>query len=290
MDVGFVGLGGMGREMAANLVRAGHSVRVWNRSPGPVNALVAQGARPAADMADVFAADVVISMLADDAAVESVILDPELLARAAASVHVNMATVSVALARRAADLHAEHGVGYVAAPVLGRTEVAAAGNLNIMTAGDAALLDRLQPLFDAMGRRTRRVGAEPHQANTSKIAANYLIACAIESLAEACALAEAGGVAPTDLIDVITGSILPGPVYSGYGSMVAERRYEPVGFRLVLGRKDVELALTAGIETNVPMAFGGALRDVFIDALAHGDGERDWAAVAESTRRRAGLD
>lgn len=290
MDVGFVGLGGMGREMAANLVRAGHSVRVWNRSPGPVNALVAQGARPATDVADVFAADVVVSMLADDAAVESVLLVPELLANAAASVHVNMATVSVALATRAAEVHAEHGVGYVAAPVLGRTEVAAAGNLNIMTAGDPALLDRLEPLFEAMGRRTRRVGTEPHQANTAKISANYLIACAIEALSEACALAEAGGVAPADLIDVITGSILPGPVYSGYGAMVAERRYEPVGFRLVLGRKDVELALTAGIETNVPMAFGGALRDVFIDALAHGDGERDWAAVAESTRRRAGLD
>lgn len=288
MDVGFVGLGAMGRGMAANLLRAGHSVRAWNRSPGPVDELVAEGAVAAADLADVFAADVVVSMLADDSVVESLLFAPELLAGATASVHVNMATVSVALARRAVEVYAAHGIGYVAAPVLGRAEVAAGGGLNVLAAGDPVLLDRVQPLFDAMGRQTWRVGDEPDRANTTKIACNYLIACALESMAEACTLAEAGGIEPSALIDILTHTILPGPIYSGYGAMIAERRYEPAGFRLVLGRKDVELALATGAAHHVPMAFGGVLRDAFIDAVAHGDGERDWSAVAESTRRRAG--
>ncbi|GAA3475169.1 NAD(P)-dependent oxidoreductase [Nonomuraea roseola] len=289
MNVGFVGLGAMGKAMAANLVRAGHSVQVWNRSPAPVQALVAQGATAAPDLETVFANDVVISMLSDDAAVESVLLEPELLANASATVHVNMATVSVALAQRAADLHAKYGLGYLAAPVLGRSEVAAAGKLNILAAGDSTLLDHVEPLFTAMGQRTWRQGDQPHHANTIKIAGNYLVACAIESLAEACTLAEATGAQPSELIDVLTHTIFPGPVYTGYGTMVAEQRYEPAGFRLALGLKDVTLALTAGADSRVPLPFGSVLRDAFIDAIAHGDADRDWTAVADVTRRRAAL-
>lgn len=289
MTVGFVGLGAMGRAMAANLVRAGHTVQVWNRSPEPVTALVDLGATAASGLPGVFANDVVISMLADDSAVDTLLLDPGLLAQARTTVHVNMATVSVALARRAADLHAQHGIGYLAAPVLGRAEVAAAGKLNILAAGESTLLDHVEPLFAAMGQRTWRQGDQPHQANTVKIAANYLIACAIESLAEASALAEATGVRPAELIDVLTHSIFPGPVYTGYGAMVAERRYDPAGFRLALGLKDVNLALTAGADAHVPLPFGSALRDVFLDAIAHGDTDRDWAAIADVARRRAAL-
>ncbi|WP_371480528.1 NAD(P)-dependent oxidoreductase [Kitasatospora sp. NBC_00315] len=289
MSVGFVGLGAMGRGMAGSLVRAGHRVRVWNRSPEPVRELVAGGATAADGPADVFACDVVVSMLANDDAVEGLLLDPELLAAARASVHVNMATISVELAERAAALHAEHGVGYVAAPVLGRPEVAAAGELNILVAGEAALLERVSPLLTAMGRRTWHFGDRPVLANTAKISANFLLACAIESLAEACSLAEANGVRPTDLVEMLVGTLFPGPVYSGYGSMVAERRYEPAGFRLPLGLKDVNLALTAGAAANVPLPFGSVLRDAFLDALAHGDGDKDWAAVAAVSRRRAGL-
>jgi len=287
--VGFVGLGAMGRGMAANLLRAGFQVQVWNRSPEPVRALAEQGATAAADLGEIFANEVVVSMLPDDATVDAVLHDPALLAAARASVHVNMATVSLELARRATVLHAEHGVGYVAAPVLGRPPVAAAGELNILAAGPAALLDRVEPLFAAMGRRTWRLGEEPAQANTAKISSNFLLACAIESLAEACSLAEANGVRPTDLVEMLTGTLFPGPVYSGYGAMVAERRYDPAGFRLTLGLKDVNLALTAGAETHVPLPFGSVLRDAFLDAIAHGDADRDWSAVAEAARRRAGL-
>ncbi|MFE7531150.1 NAD(P)-dependent oxidoreductase [Kitasatospora sp. NPDC057542] len=287
--IGFVGLGAMGRGMAGSLLRAGHTVRVWNRSPEPVAAMVAEGAEAADSLAEVFAADTVVSMLANDTAVEQLLLDPALLAGAAATLHVNMATVSLALAERAEALHAEHGIGYVAAPVLGRPPVAAAGRLNILVAGEPGLLERAEPLFAAMGERTWHFGESPRQANTAKISTNFLIACAIESMAEACSLAEAHGVRPTDLVEMLTGTLFPGPVHTGYGAMVAERRYEPAGFRLPLGLKDVGLALEAGAARNVPLPFGSILRDAFLDALAHGDGDKDWAAVAAVARRRAGL-
>ncbi|MFD7584134.1 NAD(P)-dependent oxidoreductase [Kitasatospora sp. NPDC059811] len=287
--IGFVGLGAMGRGMAGSLLRAGHAVRVWNRSPEPVAALVAEGAEAAGTLAEVYAADTVVSMLANDEAVERLLLDPALLAGAATTLHVNMASVSVGLAECAEVLHTEHGIGYLAAPVLGRPPVAAAGRLNILTAGAPELLARAEPLFAAMGERTWHFGASPRQANTAKISTNFLLACAIESMAEACSLAEAHGVRPTDLVEMLTGTLFPGPVYSGYGAMVAERRYEPAGFRLPLGLKDVGLALEAGAARNVPLPFGGILRDAFLDALAHGDADKDWAAVAAVARRRAGL-
>ncbi|MEV7924370.1 NAD(P)-dependent oxidoreductase [Kitasatospora sp. NPDC088779] len=287
--IGFVGLGAMGRGMAGSLLRAGHAVRVWNRSPEPVAALVAEGAEAAGTLAEVYAADTVVSMLANDEAVERLLLDPALLAGAATTLHVNMASISVGLAERAEALHAEHGIGYLAAPVLGRPPVAAAGRLNILTAGAPELLARAEPLFAAMGEHTWHFGASPRQANTAKISTNFLLACAIESMAEACSLAEAHGVRPTDLVEMFTGTLFPGPVYSGYGAMVAERRYEPAGFRLPLGLKDVGLALEAGAARNVPLPFGGILRDAFLDALAHGDADKDWAAVAAVARRRAGL-
>lgn len=194
-------------------------------------ALVAQGAEAAATPAAALAGEVLVSMLADDAAVESLLLDEALLASATITVHVNMATVSPELARRAAELHQRHGIGYVAAPVLGRTDVAAAGNLNILAAGEAALLDRVAPLFTAMGRQTYRLGERPELANVAKISANFLLVSAVEALSEATALAEANGLAATDLLEVLTGTVFPGPVYTGYGAMIAARRYDPA-FRL----------------------------------------------------------
>ncbi|MGW4772933.1 NAD(P)-dependent oxidoreductase [Nocardia sp. NPDC004278] len=289
MTVGFVGLGAMGQGMAASLLRAGNRLLVWNRSPEPVAALVAQGADAAGRLADVFAAEAVVSMLADDQAVEQLLLDPELLVGAKAAVHLNMATVSIALAEQAEALHTEHGIGYVAAPVLGRPQVAAAGELNILAAGEQTALTKAAPLLSAMGRHTWHFGTRPHHANAAKISVNFLIASAIESMAEACSVAESHGVRPTDLVEMLTGTLFPGPIYAGYGAMVAERRYEPAGFRLPLGLKDVNLALTAGAATNVPLPFASVLRDAFLDALAHGDGDKDWAAVAAVTRRRAGL-
>nr|WP_234381141.1 NAD-binding protein [Streptomyces sp. NRRL F-5122] len=163
------------------------------------------------------------------------------------------------------------------------------GELNILTAGDPALLNRAEPLLAAMGRRIWNFGERPRQAIVAKISVNFLITCAIESMAEACTLAEVNGVRTTDLIEMLTGTVFPGPIYGGYGAMVAERRYEPVGFRLPLGLKDVNLALTTGAGASVPLPFGSVLRDAFLDALAHGDADKDWVAITDVSRRRAGL-
>ncbi|MFC6593952.1 NAD(P)-dependent oxidoreductase [Kitasatospora paranensis] len=289
MHVGFVGLGTMGREMARQLLSAGHRVTVWNRSPEAVRILVGDGAEAAGSLSAALAAEAVVSMLADDAAVESLLLDDDLLAAATTTVHVNMATVSPELARRAAAQHAEHGIGYVAAPVMGRSDVAAAGNLAILAAGETPVLDSVQPLFDAMGRRTFRLGERPEAANIAKIGANFMLVSAIEALSEATALAEANGLAAGDLLEVLTGTVFPGPVYAGYGAMIAERRYEPAGFRLALGLKDIGLALDAGAGARVPMPVAGVLREALLEALAHGEGERDLAALGETARRRAAL-
>ncbi|MEV7180109.1 NAD(P)-dependent oxidoreductase [Kitasatospora sp. NPDC093679] len=289
MDVGFVGLGTMGRGMVRQLLAAGHRVTVWNRSPEPVRELVAEGAAAADGPDGVWRCQAVVSMLADDAAVESVLLDEEALASAAAGLHVNMATVSPALARRAAELHARHGVAYVAAPVLGRGEVAAAGNLAILAAGPADALDRAAPLFEAMGRRTWRLGDRPEIANTAKICANFVLVSAVEAVAEATALGEASGLAAEDLLSVLTGTVFPGPVYEGYGAMIAERRYEPAGFRLDLGFKDVGLALDTAAAARVPVPLAGVLRDALLEGVAHGRGGQDLAALGETSRRRAAL-
>ncbi|EIV93756.1 NAD(P)-dependent oxidoreductase [Frankia sp. QA3] len=289
MRIGFIGLGGMGTAMARNLIAAGHTVLVWNRSPGPVTELAAAGAVPAG-IDEAFATGTVLSMLADDRAVTERLLDPAVLAAApAGALHVNLATVSTALAERAAREYAERGLRYLAAPVFGRIEAAAAGNLTIVTAGEPAAVTEVQPLFDVLGRRTWTVGEVPAHANLVKIFGNYLIACSIEAMAEATTVIEAGGLDPALFIEVLTDNLFPGPVFAGYGGMIGKRSYEPVNFRLPLGFKDVGLALTAGQERNVPLPFGGVLRDAFIDALAHGQGEQDWAAVAETARRRAGL-
>lgn len=288
MDLGFVGLGAMGRAMAANLLAAGHRVRVWNRSRPPVDELAARGAEPAGEPAEVAAADVVISMLADDAAVRDVVLGRLLPAARAGTVHVNMATVSVALARELAEAHRARGVDYVAAPVFGRPDVAAAGKLTIAAAGPAAALDRVQPLLDAVGQRTWRVGEAPYRANVVKLAGNMMLAAAIEAMAEAAALGRAHGVAPAELLGMLTGSVFANPVYANYGGLIAAGRYDPPGFRLALGLKDVRLALAAGDDAGVPLPLASLLRDALLDAVAHGDGARDLAALGAVARRRAG--
>jgi 3-hydroxyisobutyrate dehydrogenase-like beta-hydroxyacid dehydrogenase len=289
MDVAFIGLGAMGREMAASLIKAGHEVRVWNRSAGPMEDLVRKGAKAAADPRDAFRG-LVFSMLADDDAVRDIFLDRGLLDSApGGTVHVNMATISVRLARELADEHRRHGVEYVAAPVFGRPEAAAAGQLNIVAAGDAALIDRVQPLLDAMGQRTWRVGSEAGQANAVKLAGNFMIASAIETMAESAVFVERHGVAPARLLEVLTGTLFAAPVYKNYGAMIVERRYDPAAFRLILGLKDVRLLLEAGDESRMPMPFAGILRDHLLEAVARGDGDRDWAALAEVARRHAGL-
>jgi 3-hydroxyisobutyrate dehydrogenase-like beta-hydroxyacid dehydrogenase len=288
MDIGFIGLGEMGSAIVANLLKAGHRVRVWNRTPERAQRLAAAGAQVVAAPADAFAGDAVISMLADDAAVHDVFDAALLEAAPRGLVHVNMATISVALAAQLARVHAERGLHYVAAPVLGRPDAAQAAKLTIVAAGDAEAIDRVQPLFDAVGQKTWRIGALPQQANVMKLAANFMLASAVETLGEAGALLSGHGVSMRDFLDVVTGGPFPGPVYSGYGAMIAEGRYEPALFKARLGLKDVRLALAAADEVSAPMPMASVVRDSLIEAVAHGDGERDFAVLGRVAARRAG--
>jgi hypothetical protein len=288
MDIGFIGLGEMGTVMVANILKAGHSVRVWNRTPERAQALAAQGAQVVATPAAAFAGDAVFSMLADDDAIRAVI-DARLLESAPRGlIHVNMETISVALAESLAHAHAERGLNYVAAPVLGRPDVAAAAKLTIVAAGPAEAIDRVQPVFDAIGQKTWRIGSLPQQANVMKLAVNFMLASAVETLGEASALLTGHGVATQDFLDVITNSAFPGPVYQGYGKMIAEQRYEPALFKARLGLKDVRLALAAADTVSTPLPVASVVRDSLLEAVAHGDGDKDFAVLGQVAARRAG--
>jgi 3-hydroxyisobutyrate dehydrogenase-like beta-hydroxyacid dehydrogenase len=287
MDVGFIGLGAMGRAMADNLIKAGHTVRAWNRSPAPLEALVRDGARRV-EPGEAFAG-LVVSMLADDEALRQLLIRQRLLDSApAGTLHINMATISVELARFLTEEHRRRGLEYVAAPVFGRPEAAATRQLHVVAAGSDAALERAQPLLDAIGQRTWRVGSDPAQANAVKLAGNFMIASAIETMAEAMVLVERHGVEPRELLNVLTGTLFAAPVYKNYGAMIAERRYEPAAFRLKLGLKDLRLVQQAADTARTPMPYASVLRDHLLEAVALGDGDRDWAALAEVARRHAG--
>ena len=288
MKIGFIGLGSMGIAMAANLVKAGHEVTVWNRSPEPAHALA--GARAVVSPADTFGGDAVVTMLSDDAAVRSVILDSGALDRAAPGlVHVMMATISIPLVVELAERHRAAGVGYVAAPVFGRPPAAAAAQLNIVAAGEPAAVAKVQPIFDALGTKTWPLGVEPQRANAAKLAGNMMLALAIESMAEATALTESYGVSSADFLDIVTNTVFASPAYKSYGANIANNTYEPAGFKLRLGLKDVRLALDAARAQGATLPAAEVVRDAMEQGIASGLGDKDWSALAEVAQTRAGL-
>lgn len=290
MNIAFLGLGTMGLPMAANLLAANHVVHGWNRSPAPAQKLAERGGMIAQTPAEaVRDADVLISMLADDAATRATLLDMEALAALKpGAIHLNMATISVGLATELAALHRSRGVDYIAAPVLGRVNVAEAGQLNILAAGPRAALLTVQPLFDVLGQKTWVLGERPEQANAAKLAVNFMIASAIGTMGEAATLAQGHGVAKADFLELVTTTVFAAPVYKGYGQAIADERFEPAGFKLALGLKDVRLALEAAELANVPLPLASVLRDAHIESLAHGEGHLDWAALSRTAARRAG--
>ncbi|MBD9500217.1 NAD(P)-dependent oxidoreductase [Pseudomonas sp. PDM17] len=289
MKIGFLGLGGMGAAMAANLIQAGHQVVVWNRSPGAAEPLVELGAIAAATPVQAFDVELVISMLADDASTRAVLLDSGALASASAGlVHLSMATLSTAFVGELIELHREQGVEFVAAPVFGRTDVAAAGKLNILVAGPEAAIAKAQPVLDVLGQKTWPLGDDPLRAVAVKIAGNFMIASAIEAMGESSALVKTYGVAPGEFMEIMGNTLFNAPVYRNYGAQIAEQRFDPAGFRLVLGLKDVGLALSAGHEQRVPLPLASLLRDNLLEAIAHGDGERDWSALSQVALRKSG--
>lgn len=289
MKIGFIGLGQMGRGMAARLLERGHTLVVWNRSRSAAEALRESGATVAEHPEETGASEVVITMLADDAAVEAVWIATRLLERMpAGAVHLNMASVSLRMATGLTALHRERGREYVSAPVFGRPQAARDGQLDIVAAGPRGAIARCVPLFEAMGRRWFDLGETPAQANIVKIARNYLLGTIVESLGEAFALVAKSDVPPAKFLEVLTSTSLDCPAYRNYGRLILEPPAHPT-FPLTLGRKDVELALEAGRDTGVPMPAAETLHDQHVAAIAAGYGEGDWAALGNYIAACAGL-
>lgn len=287
ITLGFLGLGNMGQAIAGRLVAAGYDVVVWNRSSGAADELVASGARLASDAREALAAPVSFSMLADDPAAEAVLSAENLSGGEAGRIHVNMASISAAAADRIQAVAEAAGVGYVSSPVLGRPAVAAEGKLNLLVAGAPELCDAVAPYLEHCGVKQWRFGDTPRQANAVKVAMNFTILHALQAMAESITLVEAHGVDASDFIELMSNSLFAGPVYAGYGSMIAERRYSPPGFRMPLGLKDLGLAEELAAEQGVELPTAPILRDRFERALADAElADLDWSAVAEVTRRR----
>jgi 3-hydroxyisobutyrate dehydrogenase-like beta-hydroxyacid dehydrogenase len=291
MKVGFIGLGRMGAGMAANLLRAGHDVAVYNRSAAKTRPLVEQGARIAAHVRDACDGEAVITMLADDGAVESVVFGRDGLMEGlrAGAIHVSMSTISVALSEKLAAAHASTGQAFAAAPVFGRPEAAAAGKLFIVTAGPTAVVDRCGPLFDAMGQKTFSVGDAPQAANLVKLSGNFLIAAAIEGLGEALALVRKAGIDGRQYLDLLTSTLFTAPLYKTYGGQIADQKFEPAGFAAPLGEKDIRLTIAAAEALRVPMPLASLLRDRLLTVLARGGDALDWSAIGQLAANDAGL-
>ena len=290
MKVGFIGLGHMGIGMAANLLRGGHEVTVYNRTPGKAQGLVAQGARAAAGVADACGGDAVVTMLADDGAVEGAVFGEQgvIGSLGKGAIHVSMSTISVALSERLSAAHANAGQRFVAAPVFGRPERAVAAKLFIVAAGAPDAVDACLPLFEAMGQKTFPIGDQPKAANLVKLSGNFLIASVIEGLGEAMALVGKAGVDRRRYLDLLTSTIFTAPVYRTYGGLIAEQRFEPAEFAAPLGHKDIRLALAAAEALRVPMPFASVLHDRFLTLLAHGGEALDWSAIGQLAAKDAG--
>jgi len=290
MKVGFIGLGQMGSGMAANLLKAGHEVTVFNRTAGKMKALLEQGALPAARVADACRGDAVITMLANDDVLESVVFGAEgvISNLGKGAIHISMSTISVALSERLAVAHAEAGQRFVAAPVFGRPEAAAAAKLFIVAAGAPDAVDACKSLFDALGQKTFPFGNNPQAANLVKLSGNFLIASVIEALGEAMALVGKAGVNRGRYLDLLTSTLFNAPVYKTYGRLIAEQQYEPAGFALPLGHKDMRLTLAAAETLRVPMPLASLLHDRFLTLLAQGGERLDWSAIAQLASRDSG--
>jgi 3-hydroxyisobutyrate dehydrogenase-like beta-hydroxyacid dehydrogenase len=293
MRIGLVGLGRMGQGMAARLLSGGHELLVYNRTAGKAGELEKAGAAVASTVAAACKdREVVISMVADDAALNEVALGAggirESLPKDA--VHVSMGTHSAGAIKALAAAHAEKGQAFVAAPVLGRPDAAAAGQLVIVAAGPPAALKKCEPAFGVMGRKTVEAAATPESALAIKLANNFVLGCAIETMAEGFALVRKYGVNPQVFYDVMTEGLFAAPAYKVYGKLMVDSSYDKPGFTTRLGLKDIKLALAAAELVNVPLPSGSVVRDRLVGAIAHGDGDKDWAVLGREQARACGLE
>jgi 3-hydroxyisobutyrate dehydrogenase-like beta-hydroxyacid dehydrogenase len=291
MNLAFIGLGRMGRGMAHNLLRAGHTLTVYNRSREKAEALAADGARLANSPADASRdAEVVMTMVANDEALEQVAFGNDGIASAMKKdcIHLSHSTISTVLARRLTDEHTQRKQGYLSGPVFGRPEAAETRNLLVVVAGPGKYVDRCRPLFDAIGRQTFVVGTEPWQANVAKVCGNFMIAGVIEAFGEAYATLRKAGVDPQAFLEIMN-ALFGSQVIATYGRIIAQEQFVPAGFALQLGLKDVRLVLAAAEECAAPMPLAGLVHDHLLSALAQGQGEMDWSSMTQVVARNAGL-
>ncbi len=289
MRIAFIGAGNMGAPMARNLLRAGHDVTVYNRTRARSEPLSQDGATIADSAAEaVRGAEAVVTMLSDDHAVERSV-ESFLTALPIGAVHIGMSTISVACSRKLAAEHAAQGQFYIAAPVFGRPVAAAAAKLWIVAAGPEEQIERCRPILDSLSRGCSLTGADPWLANVVKLSGNFLIAAALESLGEAFALIRKSGVDTVQFLEIVNHALFNSPLYNGYGGAVANNQFEPAGFKMRLGFKDLRLVQDAAESAAVPMPLAGLLRDRFLAALARGEGDLDWAAIGRIASVQAGL-
>ena len=291
MKAGFIGLGNMGQPMARNLIKAGHGLLVYNRTRSRADELAGEGAVVAASAEEACTPGVVMTMLADDAAVEGTVFGNGGILKALpeGGIHVSFSTIGVALARRLAELHRQRRQDFVASPVFGRPQAAEAAKLLVVAAGPGGAVERCRSLFEAVGDRLFVLGSEAAAANALKLGGNLLIASMLEALGEAFALMRKSGIEPAQFLQIVNGSLFKSPVYENYGKILIEERFQPPGFKMGLGLKDVRLVLAAGEAVNVPLPLASLIRDHLISGIARGFGELDWSAVAKVVAADAGL-
>jgi 3-hydroxyisobutyrate dehydrogenase-like beta-hydroxyacid dehydrogenase len=291
MNIGFIGLGRMGAGMAANLLSAGYHVTVYNRTLEKAAALIVQGAQAAPSIADACKGDAVITMLANDEAVKNVAFGTDGIVAnlSAGALHISSSTISVELSQQLAMAHTKAGQHFVAAPVFGRPDVAAAGSLFVVAGGNSAAIRLATPLLDVIGRKTFIISERPGAANLVKLSGNFLIASVIEALGEALALVTKGGVDRQQYIELLTSSLFNAPVYKTYGAIIAGGKFEPAGFAAPLGHKDIDLVMTAAEDLRVPLPLADLLHNRFLTLFAHGGDQLDWSAIGRLAALDAGI-
>ncbi len=292
MKAGFIGLGHMGEAMAANLLKAGHEVTVYNRTPAKAQPLAALGGKVAAKVSEACQGDAVFTMLANDEAVSAVVFGDEgiIAGLRAGATHISCSTISVGLCEKLTIAHGEARQRFLAAPVFGRPEAAAQGQLFIVAGGEPDTVQAAQPLLDAMGQKTFVLSKVPKDASLMKLSGNFLIAVVIESLGEALALIAKAGIGKHSYLEILTSTLFNAPVYKTYGTLIANGVFEPAGFAVPLGEKDIRLALAAAEDLRVPLPLASLLRDRFLTLLAHGGDKLDWSALGSLASKDAGLD
>ena len=292
MKIAFLGLGNMGTPMARHLIRAGHEVTVWNRTHAKAEPLRADGAKVSASAGDAAKqAEVVVTMLADDRAVESAVLDAGGVVHnlAHGATHISCSTISVELSKKLAEEHGQRGQHYIAAPVFGRPDAAEAGKLFVAAAGEKSALDRVMPVLETLGQRVFVMGSKPEMANVVKVSGNFLIAAVIESLAEAITLARKYGIDPHAYVEFLTNTLFAAPIYKTYGGLIADAQHEKVGFELRMGLKDVKLALAAAETVDASLSVASLVRDHILMAIGRGFEKHDWSVLGKLAAENAGL-